>query len=298
MKKCNRQRDGMTTRRVVYVAALMVIHLLFGGMARAQTSVAKNPETFPFTFYGPQAATAEELDAFGLILEASRPSEIIAKSEAFTQKFPDSQLLSLVQLREMKAEMDVNSYQGAVAVGHALLRRNANNLEALILLTGVLPNFPPSYPEALKVRALKEAQGDVQSANQLLHTFHVMEGFPSRTFLAEKEKLRRSLNEAAAYVDLASGDYARAIQEYQAIPPAGRDAVTYFRLGVAYYRAGQMEKARTQLQIAMQKDTGIIRQRAAGLLKQIAPKPAGTHPSPAGNADAVGRHPSSRKEAN
>jgi hypothetical protein len=261
---------------------LAAVFLLSGSPAGGQAASPNTQETFPFTFSGAQAATPEELDAFGLVQEASMPSEIIAEAEAFTQTFPNSQLLSLVQLREMKSEIEVNSYQGAVALGHTLLRTNPNNLEALILLSGVLPNFPSSYPVPLKSSALKEAQADVQNADQLLQTFHVMEGFPPRAFLTEKAKLRLSLNEAAAFVDLASGNYQRAIQEYEAIPAGSRAAASCLRLGFAYFHMGQTEKARAQLTLAMQKDTGVVGKRAASMLEQIAPKPAAPHPSSGG----------------
>jgi tetratricopeptide (TPR) repeat protein len=285
MRNFKRERArGKGTHWGARVAALAAMLLLPLGFASAQASLPEAPSNFPFTLTGPEAVTPEELDAFGFVMEATLPSNTIARAEAFIREFPDSQLLSLAQLREMKAEIDANSYEGAVAVGHELLRRNPNNLEALILMAGVLPNFLPSYPDARKANALKEAREDIQTATQLLQTFHLMEGIPARAFLTNKQNLRISLKQAAAFVDLASGNYERAIQEYQAVlaenptPPA----VISFRLGIAYYHAGQVEKARAQLERAMQVDTGIIGKRAASLLKEIASKPNSLHQSPAG----------------
>jgi len=273
MKNCDANRArGKDNLGRACAAAWAAILLLPSGLVRAQASLPQAPATFPFTFNGPQADTPGELDAFGLITEATQPPDIIARVEAFIRDFPDSQFLSLAQLREMQAEIDINSYEGAVAVGHALLRKSPNNLEALILLAGVLPNFPPSYPDSRKANALKEAEGDIQAANQLLQTFRLMESFPPRAFLAEKQKLRLSLKEAAAFLDLASGNDQRAIQEYQALLAGSstRPAVTCFRLGVAYYHVGQMDNARAQLEAARQNDNGIIRKQATSLLKQIA----------------------------
>ena len=97
--------------------------------------------------------------------------------EPCISQFPDSQLLSLTRLRELQAEIDANSYEGALAVGHDLLRASPRNLEALILMAGVLPNFPSSYSAARKANSIKEARDDIQAANELLQTFHPMEGF-------------------------------------------------------------------------------------------------------------------------
>jgi tetratricopeptide (TPR) repeat protein len=273
MRNCNADEGagGKRTHGRAHGAALATILLLPAGFAWAQASFREAPANFPFTLNGPEAVTPAELDAFGLIMEANLPSSIIARAEAFVLHFPDSQLLSLAQLREMKAEIDANSYEGAVAVGHELLRRNPKNLEALILMAGVLPNFPPSYPDSRKTNALKEAREDIQSADQALHTFHLMESFSARVFLKNKQDLRISLKEAGAFVDLASGNYERAIQEYQGVlaESPSQPSVIHFRLGIAYYRAGQMEKARAQLEKAMQGDTGIVHKQAANLLRKI-----------------------------
>jgi tetratricopeptide (TPR) repeat protein len=145
-------------------------------------------------------------------------------------------------------------------------------------MAGVLPNFPPSYSAARKANAIKEAQDDIQLANDVLQTFHPMEGYSPGDFLKYKRKLRTSLKEAAATTDLAAGNNDRAIQEYQELVaenPAPSPTIS-FRLGVAYYRAGQTEKARQQLEKAMQGDHGIVRKRAADLLNQMTVKPGGS----------------------
>jgi tetratricopeptide (TPR) repeat protein len=210
-------------------------------------------------------------------MEATSPSSTIAQAEAFIHQFPDSELLSFTQLRELQAEIEVNSYEGTLAVGHDLLRRNPRNLEALILMAGVLPNYSSSYPDVRKASALKEAREDIQAANELLQTFHRMEGFSAGDFLRYKQKLRISLREAAASVDLAAGHYERAIQEFREVLAENLtpSAVIYFRLGVAYYHSGQMEKAREQLEKAQQADSAIIRTQAGNLLKQIGSNPHG-----------------------
>lgn len=285
MRICNGEsasgkRRGWGTQ----AAALAVLLLLTSVVASAQGGSSGVPSNLPFTLNGPEAATPEELDAFGQAMEATSPSSVIAQTEAFVHTFPDSQLLSFIQLRELQAEIDVNSYEGAIGIGHELLQKSPKNLEALVLMAGVLPEFPPSLSAARKANAIKEAREDIQAANELLRTFHLMESYSARDFLKYKRKLRSSIDEAAASVDLVSGNYERAIQEYQAVLAENLtpSATIYFRLGIAYYHAGHMEKARLQLEKAMQADKGIVGKQAANLLKQIAPKSSGLQNSPAG----------------
>ncbi len=283
MRNCN--GESISGKRHVWItqaAALAALLLLTSGLALAQGSGV--PSNLPFTLNGPEAATPQELDAFGLVMEAASPSSVIAQTEAFVHQFPDSQLLSFIRLRELQAEIDVNSYEGAIGIGHELLQKSPKNLEALVLMAGVLPEFPPSLSAARKANAIKEARADIQAANDLLQTFHLMESYSARDFLKYKRKLRSSLDEAAASVDLVSGNYSRAIQEYQAVLAENStpSALIYFRLGIAFYHAGQMEKARLQLEKAMQADKGIVGKQAANLLKQIPPESNGSQNSPAG----------------
>lgn len=282
MRNCN--GESISGKRHVWItqaAALAALLLLTSGLALAQGSGV--PSNLPFTLNGPEAATPQELDAFGLVMEAASPSSVIAQTEAFVHQFPDSQLLSFIRLRELQAEIDVNSYEGAIGIGHELLQKSPKNLEALVLMAGVLPEFPPSLSAARKANAIKEARADIQAANDLLQTFHLMESYSARDFLKYKRKLRSSLDEAAASVDLVSGNYSRAIQEYQAVLAENStpSALIYFRLGIAFYHAGQMEKARLQLEKAMQADKGIVGKQAANLLKQIPPESNGSQNSPA-----------------
>src|ERR1017187_2954420 len=266
MRNCNsaiaRSKRPAAEVRAAALAAILLLTPVLGG---AQEGLSEVPSNLPFTLNGPEAVTAVELDAFGLVMEATSPSSTIAHAEAFISQFPDSQLLSLTRLRELQAEIDADSYEGTLAVGHDLLRASPRNLEALILMAGVLPNFPPSYSTVRKTNAIREAREDIQTANELLQTFHPMEGFSPGDFLKYKRKLRVSLKEAAATVDLAEGKNERAIQEYQEVLSENStpSAIIYFRLGVAYYHDGQTEKARNQLERAMQVDNGIVRKRAA-----------------------------------
>lgn len=272
MMNCRFARLNGGCGRFTASALLAAFLLSQAGFAGPQAIVPGIPADFPSTPNGPEALSPEELDALGLIMEAGTPFEVIARAEAFSSQYPDSQLLPLALLREMKAEIQLNSYEGAVAIGHEILHKNAQNLEALALLASILPNFPASYPAERKAKALREAEDYIRAARQLLRTFHLPEGVSAPSFLNNKRKLSLSLQESAGFVALVAGNYEGAIREYRLALEANPNpsAATWLRLGVAYYRTGQFEKARLPLERAMQTGTEIIQKEAEKLLKEIA----------------------------
>lgn len=225
----------------------------------------------PNTPNGPQARTRAELDAFGHVMEAKKSASIIVAVEAFASRYPQSQLLPMVRLREMRAEMDVNSYEGAISIGRELLLENPRNLEALLLMAAILPDFPPRYAAQRKV-ILAEARKDTQSAEQILRTLHLPQGASPEEFIIEKRRMRASLAQAQGFSDLVAGEYHDAIAKYNWALAHGSDPspVTSLRLGEAYLEAGDLAKARDQLQQAMNSTSSLIRQRAEQLLKKTA----------------------------
>lgn len=223
---------------------------------------------FPGTATGPQARTRAELDAFGRVMESQAPADIITAAEAFVSHYAQSELLPMVRLREMQAEMDVNSYEGATATGHELLSENPRNLEALLLMADILPDFPPRYA-ARRGAILAEARKDIQSAGQLLQTFHLPQGASPEEFLMNKQRLAVSLAEATGFLDLVAEQYEGAIRHYRWAVVHGGDPspAALLRLGQAYSDVGDVRNARLQWERAMRTGTGLIRQKAAELLK-------------------------------
>jgi FimV-like protein len=247
-------------------------------LAAVETQTAENPQSpapdavfeFPNTPNGPEARSRAELDAFGRVMESVTAAEVISAAESFASGYPNSQLLPIVRLREMRAEMAANSYAGAVAIGRELLRKNPDNLEALVLMAEILPDFPPSY-SSKREAILAEAERDIGSAQRLLQTFHLPQGASAAEFLKNKQRMAVSLEEAAAFVELIAGRYPAAARKYeQALERGdGRSPVSLFRLGLAYYRMGDRQKARAKLEEVMRSNSPLIRQKAAALLRQI-----------------------------
>lgn len=230
---------------------------------------------FPNTPGGPQAHTRPELDAFGLVMEAERFTDIIAGAEDFAHRYPDSELLPLTMLKEMEAEMSLNSYAGTIALGHEILRRNPNNLKALILMAEALPDYPSPY-SGQKEHILAEASECRHRARDLLEMLHLPEGVSPREFAEGKSRIDLSLHASAGFTALVGGQYQEAIQEYQWVLAHGGEKVpaNHFRMGLAYLYAGEMTEASLELHKAMDGDTtGVVRERAAAALRQMPSAP-------------------------
>jgi tetratricopeptide (TPR) repeat protein len=244
---------------------------------QVQPLAAGDVYALPTTANGPQARTRAELDAFGRVMESKAPAEIIARAEAFASQYPQSQMLPMVRLREMRGEMAANSYAGATAVGHELLSENPRDLEALLMMASILPDFPPQEASR-RTSILAEARQDIEAAEQILETFHRPQGTSAEEFLMNKRRLAASLAEAKGFVDLVSGRPRAAIQEYRWALAHGTDAspVISLRLGQAYYEAGDLISARTQLELAMRSGLSVVRQQAALLLDRLQTTPSAT----------------------
>lgn len=247
----------------------------------AQFSLPGDVYEFPMTPNGPQARTRTELDAFGRVMEANTPASIIAAAESFALTYKYSQLMSLVKLRELRAELDADSYEGAISIGREMLSENPRNLEALLLMANILPDFPPQYA-GQRESLLREARKDIQAAEQLLRTFHMPEGSSPKEFILSKRRMGASLTEAKGFADLVAGRYRDAIAAYQQALAEGADAssVVALRLGQAYYAAGDLKDARQQFQHAAHSSSSLIRQTAARLLMHGAANQNGRLQSP------------------
>lgn len=234
---------------------------------------AKSPDIvyeLPGTPNGPQAKPRAELDAFGRVIEAEMPAGIVEAAEAFAGAHPQSELLSMVRLREMHPEMETNSFHGAIPIGHELLGKNPDNLGALLSMAEILPDFPPQYP-GWHDAILAKAGRDIEFARWLLQTLRPPQGASVAESLDNKRGMAVSHGEASAFVELVAGRYQAGIQEYQWALAHGANPspVTSFRLGWAYYEAGDTREARTHLEEVMRSPSGVIRRKAAEVLKKL-----------------------------
>lgn len=256
-------------RRIRYFLCLGLGTLL-SWSTWCQTPDRLNLYEFPTVSNGPQAHAADELDAFGRVEEAMSAAETISLAEAFARDYPKSQLLSMVLLREMNAEVVADSYEGAVTLGHKLLQYDPNNLEALVMMAQVLPNFPSQYASR-RAQIVEQAQRYIRAANQLLASLHLAEGVSAKSFLENKHRLSASLRESAGFTALVAQRYEEAVREYEWVLAHEDEpsSVTYLRLGLAYYYSGNLSGARTQLRKAAQGRSPMVRRQAEQMLTKL-----------------------------
>ncbi len=271
-------------RRSWTVSAVLMC-VLYGTALLADQQNPLGVYMFPNTPTGPEAQSRVELDSFGLVMENPTPAEVIGAAEAFRQRFPDSQLLPLALLQEMRAQLAVDSHAGALAIGRELLRRDPNNLQALVWMAEILSN-PPPVEAARRKTALRQAETYVQRAKNLLRTLHLPMGVSARDFLRNKRTLAAEIHEAGAYIYLVGEHYEEAIQEYERAIASGSEvsSLTRLRLGMAYYHAGNVVQARLQLLQAERDGPDNIRKQASEIMKLMT-RAGDTHKEPLDKLD-------------
>lgn len=271
--------------RRLWTASTVLMCVLYGAALLADHRDSMGVYTFPNTPTGPEAQSRVELDAFGLVMENRTPAEVIGAAEVFRQRFPDSQLLPMALLQEMRAQLAADSRAGALAIGRELLRRDPNNLQALVWMAEILSNSPPVEAGRRKT-ALTEAEAYAQQAKNLLRTLHLPMGVSARDFLKNKRTLGAEIHEAGAYIYLAGERYEEAIQEYERVIACGSEvsSLTRLRLGMAYFHVGDVVQARLQLLQAERDGPDNIRKQASEILKLIT-RGSDTHKEPPAKLD-------------
>src|SRR5437868_8850345 len=72
----------------------------------------------------PQAGTREELNAFGLVLEAGSPEATLAAATRYREQFPKSEFFEYACVAEMQAAMDLKKYPIAEEAVNTVLKIN------------------------------------------------------------------------------------------------------------------------------------------------------------------------------
>jgi outer membrane protein assembly factor BamD (BamD/ComL family) len=98
----------------------------------AQTIVQRSGKSVP------QASTREELNAFGLVLEAGSPEAMLEAASRYREQFPKSEFFEYACVAEMQAAMDLKKYSIAEQAANTVLKINPANPEALVTFAEVL----------------------------------------------------------------------------------------------------------------------------------------------------------------
>jgi len=110
------------------IEAAFLVLLAVTMPACAQTIVQGSGKSIP------QAKTHEELDAFGLILDAQSAPETIETTASFRTRFPGSDFIEYACTAAMQAAMELTNFRLAEQSAAYVLKLNAKNPEALLTL--------------------------------------------------------------------------------------------------------------------------------------------------------------------
>jgi tetratricopeptide (TPR) repeat protein len=184
----------------------------------------------------PQAKTKPEFDAYKVAAVETDPAKSEAAATEFAQKFPDSELRSILFQRTMGLYQQVNNSGKTLEMARASLKYEPTNPVALLTAAQILAER--THNEDLdRNERLAEASSDAALALQ--HTGDIP---PPANFTAEQlasavAMLRGTAHEVFATVAFKKNDYPTAIKEYQSAIADEKDhadPVVWLRLAVAY----------------------------------------------------------------
>jgi tetratricopeptide (TPR) repeat protein len=134
----------------------------------------------------PQAKTRQELDAFGLILDARSPAETIEATSSFRTGFPESEFIEYACTAEMQAAMDLTNYPLAERTAVSVLKLNPKNTEALLTLGEIALVHSAA---GLEPEHMSRAEGYVRDALERLAALSAPAFSDPKTWLKTKRAM-------------------------------------------------------------------------------------------------------------
>jgi tetratricopeptide (TPR) repeat protein len=220
-------------------------------------------------FNAPQAKSQQELDDFLDVMASPDPARKIQKVDEFVSKYPKSELLAFAFQDQMLAYQSTNDFRGVLRAGRRALELEPRNVNTLLTLASAIPDGATGRDDQGEL--LKQAE---QFAHLALDGIATMQ-IPRQVSMQEWTKMQGEMvaqaHEALGHIATKRGDLPRAITElgmaaYGSPTPNGSQ---FFRLGVAYALAGEIEPAEKALRRARDLGPEAIRQRSMDVLNQL-----------------------------
>ena len=236
---------------------------LFASVCAAQFGVFRN------LGHTPQAQTQDEFDRYLVIIVEPRAPERVRLAEQFLAAYPDSDLRAAIYEHQLLAYQELNDFDAMLRTGARILPLLPDNLPTLLTLALAMPNATSGRADADSL--LHAAESYARRALDVIERKQI----PRQIAFSEWKEYRCSLqaqaHEALGHVAMKRGRIAEAVAEFEQATrlqpsPEGR---AFFRLGVAYARAGQIAKAREALQRAFALGPDLIRQLASQELDKL-----------------------------
>lgn len=183
----------------------------------------------------PQAKSQDEFKAYQEAVAKATPADGEAAADAFSTKYPQSDLKLLVYRKAMYDYQNANNAERTVAMARKMLTLDANNPEALVTFATVTAQTTRET-DLDRDERLSEASANATKALQTIDTDLLLPAnAPPDRVEAFKNSMRAMAYDALGTVAMVKKDYPTAetnlskSAELNALP----DPVTYLRLSVA-----------------------------------------------------------------
>ncbi len=193
----------------------------------------------------PQPKTQAEFEAYKAAASLTDPAKVEAAATDFAQKFPESELRSILFQQAMGLYQQVNDPAKILEMARTTLKYDPNNPVALLTAAQVLAERTHDSDLDRNDR-LAEANADARIALQNAGDIAPPTNLTPEQFAAALAQIRGTAHEVLATVAFKKQDYPIAIQEYNLAAAEEKehtDAVVWLRLAVAQDKTGNYTTA-------------------------------------------------------
>lgn len=243
--------------------ALILLVLLLHAEVRAQFGpLMTSTQT-------PQAASAEELDAYLEIYRNANPQSTVALANRFAATYPHSELLAFVHEHATLAYQQMNNYEGTLEAGEKALSLSPRNIKVLVTLALAIPNGVTGRSDAS--RLLDQSESYARRALKELEEKKIPQDLALEEWQDIKGGLESECHEALGHANLKRGNPITAVKEFHraAFGNPKPNSRQFLRLSSAYLLAGEEHAAERAAERAVELGEGQIRQLALQQLQEI-----------------------------
>jgi hypothetical protein len=202
---------------------------------------------------GPMAKTQAEFDAYKAAAAQTDPAKLEAAAIEFAQKYPASELRSLLFQQAMGLYQNTNNPAKTLEMARDVLKYEPTNAVALLTAAQMLAERTRDT-DLDKDDRLAEASADARNALQHADEIPQPPNLTPEQFAAAMAQLRGTAHEVIGTVAFKKLDYFTAIEEYNAaihVEKEHTDPVVYLRLSVAHDKSGDYPAATEAVQKAI-----------------------------------------------
>ena len=193
----------------------------------------------------PAAKTQDEFKAYQEAAAKANPAEVEAAADAFSNKYPQSDLKLLLYRKAMYDYQNANNGEKTVAMAKKVLALDPNNPEALVM-AAMITAQSTRETDLDRDERLNEASANALKALQTIDTdLLVPANVPAERVQAGKNSLRSMAYDALGTVAMEKKDDATAETNFRKSAELNPqpDPVTWLRLSVALDHQGKYAQA-------------------------------------------------------